>query len=205
MLIALPPVRSGQRGFTLIELMVTVALFALLMAMALPALSDWIANAKVRTIANALQDGIRTAQNEAVRRSRPTVFALTNDTPGADAAASASGKQWAVFVVPMATDTGDAADSFLQGGTVGDTSGGVTITGPAAVCFNSMGRQSKIVDPGVTDATCDAPTDALVTYDVKRSTGSSSSDRALRVTISLSGQVRMCDPAKSLSTSPDGC
>jgi len=198
-----PPPR--ERGFTLIELMVTVSLFALLMAMAIPAFSDWIANARVRTVANALQDGIRTAQNEAVRRSRPTVFALTNDTPSATATASANGKQWAVFVVPKATDTGNATDKFIQGGTVADTSGGVTVTGPAQVCFNSMGRQAPILSPGVTGATCAAPADALLTYDVARSTGSSSTDRALRVTVSLSGQVRMCDPAKSQSTSPDGC
>ena len=43
---------------------------------------------------------------------------------------------------------------------------------------------------------------AVINYDVSLP----GSDRPLRVTVSMGGQVRMCDPARTQSaTQPDGC
>lgn len=77
---------------------------------------------------------------------------------------------------------------------------GVRIGGPAAICFNPLGRLVANSATGVTGATCSLS--AAPTYDVSMT----SADRPLRVVVSLGGQVHLCDPAKAQSSStPDGC
>ena len=190
----------GERGFTLIELMVTITLLAVLLGLAAPAFSLWTRNAQVRTVSDALQTGARLAQTEAVRRNRQVAFFLTNDAAcTASTAPAANGSFWAIRTVPLTA--GDAVVT-VQCGNLSDRAAGVTITGPTAICFNSMGRQTANASPGVGSATCALDASGVNTYDVAM-TGS---DRPLRVLVSLGGQVRQCDPARTLSaTAPDGC
>jgi len=185
-------------GFTLIELLITMSLLVVLLRLAAPSFATWIHNAQVRTVAESLDNALRQAQNESVRRSRQVVFSLTNDTPGIGSAAAANGNHWALHAVPLPTE----ALQFISGGVLGDADN-VTITGPGALCFNSMGRQVANASPGVADAVCTiSAADPLTSYDV----AVSGADRPLRVTVSLGGQVRMCDPSHTLSSSyPEGC
>ena len=60
------PSRQSSRGFTVLELVVTVTLLGLLLALALPSFAAWSRNARARTTADALQTGMRLAQAEAV-------------------------------------------------------------------------------------------------------------------------------------------
>jgi type IV fimbrial biogenesis protein FimT len=198
-------------GFTLIELMVTITLIAILMLLAIPAFGTWSADARVRSTAESLQNALRMAQLTAVARSRPTVFALTNATPAANAAPVANGRNWYIEALPMADEDEDkVADSFIQGATVAGQYG-VTIAGPASLCFNSLGRQvtKTLTKPSTT---CTAPTDdntvttksdTLGTYTVSKAGAS----RRLLVRVYLGGRVRMCDAAKTLinNENPDGC
>lgn len=190
----------GSLGFTLIELMVTIALLTVLFGLAVPAFSEWIRNTRVRTASDALQNGVRTAQSEALRRNRQVVFFLTNAQPAAGVAAAANGRNWALQTVARFDD---AAPEFIQGGALADSASGVAIAGPTALCFNSNGRlvtnasDTGPTGTGVTNATCNA---ANASFDLTLPDA-----RALRVTVSLGGQVRMCDPLRSIATSPDGC
>jgi type IV fimbrial biogenesis protein FimT len=187
-----------RRGFSLIELMVTLTLLALLLSAAIPSFGNWIANARVRTVAEEIQNGIRLAQSEAVRRNRQTVFALTNAAPALAATPVEDGSNWFVRALPLAS-TGESADQtfYVQGGTFAQQ-GGVTIDGPALICFNSVGRQVANASTGLGED-C-APADPTV-YDITRTGG----DRTLRVEVFLGGRVRMCDMARSIATAPDGC
>ena len=78
-----PAASRVHRGFTLIELMVTITLMGLLLALAAPAMLSWIRNSKIRTTAEGLQSGLRQAQAEALRRSRQVSFSLTDSKPTA--------------------------------------------------------------------------------------------------------------------------
>jgi type IV fimbrial biogenesis protein FimT len=190
-----------QRGFTLVELLVTIALLALLLGLAGPSFTLWTRNAQVRTISDALQNGARLAQAEAVRRNRQVVFFLTNDPVCAAATtAAANGAFWVVRSVALTA--GDTA-ATVQCGALADSAPGVAINGPTAICFNSMGRQVANATPGAgSTTTCTLAASGVSTYDVS-STGA---DRPLRVLVTLGGQVRQCDPARTLSsTAPDGC
>jgi type IV fimbrial biogenesis protein FimT len=193
--------RAAALGFTLVELMVTIALVALLLGLAGPAFSLWMRNAQVRTVADALQNGTRLAQAEAVRRNRQMVFFLTNATGCTTAITpAANGAFWSIRTVPLVA--GETAE-VVQCGNLADRAAGVAISGPKLICFNSMGRQTANADPGFgTGDPCTLDPSGVSQYDLSV-TGS---DRPLRVLVALGGQVRMCDPAKALSsTSPDGC
>lgn len=193
---------AALRGFTLIEMMVTVTLAAILLALAMPSLTTWTRNVKVRTVADSLQNGLREAQTEALRRSRQVAFSLTNSAnPASSLTATANGSNWSINIVKSALD---AANVYIESGVLADVGSGVQITGPVAVCFNSVGRLVTNTDTGITGANCQVPTGTppVQTYDITI-TGA---DRPLRVLVALGGQVRMCDRAKTLSaTNPDGC
>jgi type IV fimbrial biogenesis protein FimT len=184
--------RALQHGFTIIELVVTVALVAILLRLAVPSFTVWIRNAQMRSVAEALQNGIRTAQSEAVRRNRQMVFALTNDVPAVDATAGDNGRNWFIRTIPAVA--GEAPE-FVEGGSFGETSRDVAIAGTAEICFNSQGRLVSNTTGGLA---CDA---AATAYDVTQA----GAERRLRVMVALGGQLRMCDPAKDIANAPDGC
>lgn len=194
------PARRGcaaRRGFSLVEFMVTVTLAALLLSLAVPSFVTWIRNAQVRAVADSLQNGLRLAQTEAVRRQRQVVFFLTASA-ACDTAntATANGRFWLIRTVPLLD--GETAQ-VVQCGVLADVAAGATISGPTAICFSSSGRLVANLAPGG-GAACTAS--ALNRYDVARA----GSDRSLQVTVSLGGQTRLCDPARTLSdTQPDGC
>lgn len=193
--------RHGKEGngFTLIELIAAMAITAILLGLAVPSFSSWISNAKVRTAAESLQNGLRLAQAEAIKRSRQTAFVLTDAAAAANATPSKNGKNWYIQVLPVVDgETVNAA--YVQGGSVGSQTSGISVTGSAIICFNSIGVLVANAATGI-GANCTAPTD-VVTYDVSRS----GADRTLEVQVSPTGAVRMCDKSKTLSvTTPDGC
>ncbi|WP_257862258.1 GspH/FimT family pseudopilin [Variovorax sp. ZS18.2.2] len=185
-------------GFTLIEMMVTIALMCILTMLAMPSFTTWVANNKVRTVSDSLQNGLRFAQSEALRRSRPMVFSLTNSAaPDKSLTAAENGSNWSINVSKSSLD---ASSAFVQAGVLPDVASGVSITGLAAICFNAMGRLAVNPDTGVNGANCGTGS-PVFTY-IVNATGS---DRPLRVLVGLGGQVRMCDPARKLADSPDGC
>jgi type IV fimbrial biogenesis protein FimT len=70
-----------QRGFTLIELMVTIAVIAIFSALAGPAFREMIASQRVRSGSSALNESLWLARSEAVKRNADDVtFTLANGT-----------------------------------------------------------------------------------------------------------------------------
>jgi type IV fimbrial biogenesis protein FimT len=83
------------RGFSLVELIVGMAILGVLLAIAMPAFSNWLRNARVRTAAESVQNGLQLARAEAVRRNTTIRFQLV-DTADDSCALSTAGPNWVV-------------------------------------------------------------------------------------------------------------
>jgi type IV fimbrial biogenesis protein FimT len=74
MLTRLKPRR--QNGFTLIELMIAVAVLAVIVTLGAPSFQTLIQNTRLRTTAEAILNGLQLARAEAVRRNTNVSFVL---------------------------------------------------------------------------------------------------------------------------------
>jgi len=185
------------KGFSLMELMVVVSIVGILSAVSLPSFSRWIQDAKTRTTAEALQNGIRLAQVEALKNGAPVQFFLTSDNnPTLNSTPSASGTNWGIQV--LSTTIPNSAVTFVQGASLGDNNDGVVMTTTKpTIIFNSIGRLVTFNASGQLIGSSNA------TYSLSNPTLTNA--RQLNVVVSSTGSVRMCDPSKARATSADGC
>jgi type IV fimbrial biogenesis protein FimT len=68
-----------QRGFTLIEMMVGLAILAILMAIAVPNMTSWMTTTKAVSAAEFYVDGLKQARAEAVKRNAVTRLVLARN------------------------------------------------------------------------------------------------------------------------------
>lgn len=70
------------RGLTLVELLTVVSLLGIMLALAIPNLSGWMANQRVRTEAQTLLTGLQLARSEAIRNNTRVLFRLDGTNGG---------------------------------------------------------------------------------------------------------------------------
>jgi type IV fimbrial biogenesis protein FimT len=213
--------RLSLRGFTIVELVVVMAVFALLVVMVAPNLAIWTQNSRVRTSADYRQDGLRQAQAEAVKQNRVVEFVLTATAPSAGvfpaaAAANAAVNYWYAATVPWTSAalttttngvtvvTNSNVPGMVASGILSTDAAQVSITGTEpTVCFSPYGRLTATSnDTSAAPVVCGAS--ANITYRIVP-TQASANSHPLNVTLSAGGQIRLCDPAKAIATYPDGC
>ena len=113
--------KYSSRGFTLIELMVTVAVLVILLTIGVPSMTNWIDSNRATATANNIVGGLQYARSEAVRLNQDMTFTLT-------------GNNWTV----------------VNGGTVlreGQIRNGVTVSNAGARVFNSAGALTASSSP----------------------------------------------------------
>lgn len=96
--------KSGREvGFTLIELIVTMVIFSIVIAMAAPSFNGMIANNRSTSLASELTAAVNFARSEAIKRvKRVTICPSSNGT--SCLASSDWAKGWLVFVDKAASD-----------------------------------------------------------------------------------------------------
>ncbi len=172
-----PSRRDRSVGFTLIELMIAVALVAVLVTVGLPEFRQMLRNYEVRVAAESVSNGLQRARAEAVARNARVQFVL--------AASSGANTSWTVDYVTKPV----VSDPPLDSRTSTDGSVNVTLTAVATdssatttITFNQLGQ---VVSP---NADASLP---LSRVDF----AASGASQNLRVMIGAGGNARVCDPS----------
>lgn len=173
-----------QLGFGLIEAMVTVAILAILLSVALPSFQQMIVNGRTRTIAESFRAGVDLARTEAMRRNLPVTFRVVSS----GCTASSSGTSWVVFAGSACSDT-----TLVQRFDGSGTGAGTTVS--ANQTDASFGGMGMVASAGLTSR--------ISQIDFGNSLPTTQ-QRKLRLTISAGGQSRLCDPGVA-SGDPRAC
>lgn len=104
---------NRKRGFTLIELIVTLALAAILLTIGVPAFQEMIRNNRAAVHANEFMSALNVARSEAIKRGQRVVLCKSSD--GASCATTNLWDQgWIVFV-DTDNDAGvDAGETIIR-------------------------------------------------------------------------------------------
>lgn len=76
--------KRAQAGFTLLELMVVLAIVGVLMAVAIPAMGDFLRNGRITAAANDVMAALHFTRSEAIKRRVPVSLCTSTDTINAD-------------------------------------------------------------------------------------------------------------------------
>ncbi|MFA9441143.1 Tfp pilus assembly protein FimT/FimU [Uliginosibacterium sp. sgz301328] len=186
--------RRTVAGFTLIELMVSVFIITLVLTMGIPYMGDWVRRAGVRTAAESIQNGLRVAQQEAIRRNTPVEFALVQSVPLAADAGNASlatnTDDWKGWMVRVRSD-----NYFVQGDNVSANAADAEFTSSDAK--NNILRFSGFGQVRNSD-------DAVLTSTMVYRIASPKVSEVRCVLVTPGASVRMCNPAVA-SSDPRGC
>ena len=113
-----PSVSQRTQGFTLIEVMVVVAIMAVLMALAAPSMTPVVETWRVRQAAEGLRSTLYIARSEAIKRNGNVVIRKepSSDTSGCTTAANKAdwGSGWFVFVDADNDGVLDNGEEILQ-------------------------------------------------------------------------------------------
>lgn len=199
-------IMKHSSGFTLVEMMIAIAIMAILLAIGMPAFQTFIQNIQIRTAAESMQAGLNLARTEALRRNARVSLWMVNGV-SASCARSSSGTSWVVsFDNPAGlcnvASSETVAPRLIQSRAGSDGSSSVNVNavdangaGTSCITFNGFGSIESTCAGGGN------PIEAI-TF---RSATAPTTTRGLDVQVTSGGAVRMCDPAVTVSTDPAYC
>lgn len=130
-----PNHKRRPAGFTLVELMVGVAIIGVLSAFAVPAFDNFMVNERVKNAAIDVTSSLVVARSEAIKQNGTVTVTPTSASTA-----------WAAGWLVKAPDTTTIA-------TQAAFPSSITITGPTSISFNRSGRAASAVTVVVAPAT----------------------------------------------------
>jgi len=108
-----PSCGETQRGFTLVELLVTLAVMAILLPIGLSGLGEAVTSMRLTSASNLLLSQIHHARSEAIKRNSRVVLCKSSD--GATCAAAGGWEQgWIIFHDPNNNGAREGAETLIQ-------------------------------------------------------------------------------------------
>lgn len=190
-----------SRGVTLVELMVTLSIVALLVLAAVPSFQLAFVNSRIRNTGEAMLAGLQLAKSEAVARNTRVRFQLT-DTLDAACAVTVNGANWVVNLDPNAVPDlvegrcdqphDDQNEPFiLQTRPAAAGSGSTQVAASqASLVFNGLGRLADVPPGNVVINLSNPAVGSCAEFGGQVT--------CLRIVISPLGQTRMCSPDPNL-------
>ena len=126
------PAGFSVRGFTLIELMVVVALVAILLGLGVPGFRELITATRIKNASFDVFSSLIHARSEAITRNADVRICPASGTDWASSG-------WTIRIGPT-----DCTGTTLK---TQDRYPNITISGPATLSFNGMGRLNAAVNP----------------------------------------------------------
>lgn len=202
----MPWYRSSS-GFSLIELLIGIAIVGVLMSLGIPLLNDVMRNSKVRARAENILWSLQQSRVDALKRNT-TVWHQFVDSLDATCALSTTGPYWVVSVgsavgacqtIPDPAGSGVLAksDPVALNADGGSADGVVVTSGSALFCFSSLGQltATSCTSGAVTGAAANTDIDVtLPSAGACRTSTANSGVACMRVAVRSGGQIRLCDP-----------
>lgn len=181
-------------GFTLIELMVVITIFALLLVMGIPSFQTFLQNRQIRNTAESILSGMQIARAEAVKSNAQHVFQL-NATAGT----------WTVYQLSNASPpaiVNPPVQTFDFGTRWPNVR--VAANGRNAVTFDGIGRMTAQNDISVTGITPALTLNPITTVNVDIASLPAGVYSMRVEAINAARGLRTCMPHLP-ATDPKGC
>jgi type IV fimbrial biogenesis protein FimT len=187
--------RTAQRGFNLIEIMVSLTVLAILISLGAPSFGEWLQNQQIRAATEAIVNGMQVARGEAIKRN--LAVQLTLDLPSGWTVCEATKQPCDGTLLADPVRVQDVIQSRSGGEGTRNATATSTPGGALAVTFSPLGSVLTTNSDG------SAP---LTQVDVVNSQGNCIAAggpmRCLRVVVTGGGSIRMCDPTPGI-VAPD--
>ena len=215
---------AAERGVSLIELVIGMAILGLFVTQALPSFNAFMINQRIRSAAEAMASMLQRARVEAIQRNQEVEFITfdrlinaTDNTYAQAITAVAGGDHWALrttnssgnyFAIASRSsaesspESASVRNSNMDINNVRQSSTLIRATSTvSSVTFNALGAASNIGSTANFEFIRYNPNNQPA-YQCAQNSGPI---RCLRVTVSSAGQVRLCDPAVAASADTRKC
>ena len=163
--------RQGHRGFSIVELMVVLAVAAILLVVGTPSLRDAIRRNKVSAASNALLADIAYARSEAINRGNIVSICPSADQKNCTANGTAYENGWLIYTytpgkgTPNAAYNGGSTDNVLLRASNARDSVSIQALDGVILSFGSQGQSRRADTKQPKFATCFRATGASGTGD----------------------------------------
>jgi len=119
--------KNNNKGFTLVELIITLTVAAILVMMEAPGLGTWLADNRLSAQSTQLIAAIRTARSEAVKRMQTITICASSNVTTANPSCNTTNWEagWIIFNDANANAAFDAGEQLLAMGNA--LTGGTTL------------------------------------------------------------------------------